>query len=156
MICAHRSFYDFYFLYWHNVLIISRTSALTFPYNTFRLYFGINTTWYWHFHRVCDKLLSSILDASYGIWFGFRHLTDLTIGGFPVKPHASAYSVLPSIAGGLSMSIIKTQNNYTVSIYRAKLRHYILSHSYSHRYMPGFYESRQLFSPSMYLLLIMQ
>jgi len=38
-------------------------------------------------------------------WFGFRHLSDDTIGGFSIMLHASAYSVLPSIAGGLSLSI---------------------------------------------------
>ena len=38
-------------------------------------------------------------------WFGFRHLSNDTIGGFSIILHASAYSVLPSIAGGLSISI---------------------------------------------------
>ena len=53
-----------HFLYLHSVLRISRTSSLTFPYNTFFRYFGINTMWYWHFHFVCDKLLLSIWTTS--------------------------------------------------------------------------------------------
>ena len=31
------------FRYLHNILMISLTSVLNFPYNTFFLYFGINT-----------------------------------------------------------------------------------------------------------------
>jgi len=37
---------------------------------------------------------------------GFRHLYQYTMGGFYFSLLASAYSVLPSIAGGLSISII--------------------------------------------------
>ena len=75
------------FLYLHSVRMISLTSCFTCPYSTFRRYLGINTIWYWHFHRVCDKLLSSILDASYGLFdSGFRHLYQLTIGGFFCQP----------------------------------------------------------------------
>jgi len=50
------------FLYPQSVRNISRTSFFTFPYSVFLRYFGINTIWYWHFHRVCDKLESSISD----------------------------------------------------------------------------------------------
>ena len=39
------------FLYLHNVLSISLTSSLTFPYSTFFRYFGMKTIWCWHFHR---------------------------------------------------------------------------------------------------------
>ena len=56
------------FLYRHSVRSISRMSAFNFPYITFLRYFGKKNMWYWHFHRVCDKLCSSFLDASYGIW----------------------------------------------------------------------------------------
>ena len=53
-------------------------------------------------------------------WFGFRHLSNDTIGGFSIILHASAYSVLPSIAGGLSISInmvICINNDYVNRYY---------------------------------------
>lgn len=56
-------------LYLHSVVIISFTSCLTFPYNTFFRYFGINTIWYWHFHRVCDMLLLSTWTTCYEVTF---------------------------------------------------------------------------------------
>ena len=46
------------------------------------LYFGINTMWYWHFHRVCDKLLLSIWTASFDFEFGLRHHSHHITGGF--------------------------------------------------------------------------
>ena len=94
------------FLYRHNVRSISRTSAFTFPYSTFRRYFGINTIWYWHFHRVCDKLFSSIRGCL--LWFfvvlAFDTTTIIPLEAFAIF-YTTVYSILPSIAGGLSLSI---------------------------------------------------
>lgn len=94
------------FLYLHNIVIISLTSSLTFPYSVFFLYFGMKTIWHWHFQRVCDMLLLSIWTASYSLsWlatpYSLYHrrlfLDILTV---------STYTILPSIAGGLVLSII--------------------------------------------------
>ena len=40
-------------LYWHNLIIISLISFLSWLYITFRLYFGVKTMWYLHIHFVC-------------------------------------------------------------------------------------------------------
>lgn len=34
-------------------------------FNKYILYFGTGITWYWHFHLVCYKLLSSIYSSSF-------------------------------------------------------------------------------------------
>ena len=67
----------------------------------------MKTIWYWHFQRVCDMLLLSIWTASYSLsWlttpYSLYHrrlfLDILTV---------STYTILPSIAGGLVLSIKK-------------------------------------------------
>ena len=91
-------------LYLHNVWMISRTSVLTCPYKLFFLYLGMKTIWYWHFHVVCDKLFLSMwtppilwvwLATPYSLYHR-RLFNDILI--------APAYSILPSIAGGLGFS----------------------------------------------------
>ena len=100
---AHGSFYDFHPLYLHNVLSISRTSSFNCP-NNFFSNLGMNTIWYWHFHLVCDKLLLFIWTTSYS-WdwlatpFSYYHRRL-----FYNILFATAYSILPSIAGGLAFS----------------------------------------------------
>ena len=65
----------------------------------------MKTIWYWHFQRVCDMLLLSTWTASYSLsWlatpYSLYHrrlfLDILTV---------STYTILPSIAGGLVLSI---------------------------------------------------
>ena len=48
------------------------------------------TMWYWHFHRVCDKLLSSIFGL---LWFGLRlvSLPHYTKGGLIFRINAFAF-----------------------------------------------------------------
>lgn len=66
----------------------------------------MKTIWYWHFQRVCDMLLLSTWTASYSLsWlatpYSLYHrrlfLDILTV---------STYTILPSIAGGLVLSIM--------------------------------------------------
>lgn len=111
------------FLYLHNIVIISLTSSLTFPYSVFFLYFGMKTIWYWHFQRVCDMLLLSIWTASYSLsWlatpYSLYHrrlfLDILTV---------STYTILPSIAGGLVLSII---SNLALAVYVSLDSHLIV------------------------------
>lgn len=70
----------------------------------------MKTIWYWHFQRVCDMLLLSTWTASYSLsWlatpYSLYHrrlfLDILTV---------STYTILPSIAGGLVLSIMSPWN----------------------------------------------
>ena len=114
------------FLYLHNVLMISRTSSLTFPYNTFFLYFGMNTIWYWHFHLVCDMLLLSIWTTSCDwVWLATpfsiyrrRFCIDILT--------VSNYSILPSIAGGLDFSFKLLGGEIYLVVFWYTFVHFIL------------------------------
>ena len=72
----------------------------------------MNTIWYWHFHRVCDKLLLSILDASYSLSWLATPISLYHRRLFNVVLTASTYPILPSIAGGLGFFIHFKHHKY--------------------------------------------
>ena len=115
------------FLYRHSVRSISRTSVFTFPYSTFRRYFGINTIWYWHFHLVCDKLFSSIRGCLlwYFLVLAFDTATIIPLEAFAIF-YTTVYSILPSLAGGLSLSIIADLPFFNAQIMYSKGRFVII------------------------------
>lgn len=59
----------------HSFLSISLISARFSSKNTFRLYFGANTTWYLQFHDVCAKVFLSMtsffIDKSSDVFYSF-------------------------------------------------------------------------------------
>jgi hypothetical protein len=66
------------------------------PYNAFFRYFGINTMWYLHSHRVCFRLSRSFNKVSFPC--DFERFTDQRLSFF----HPANVKLLqsPSVAGG--------------------------------------------------------
>ena len=104
-------------LYSHNLLRYFPISLRSFAYISFLLYFGMNTIWYWQFHFVWDKLLSSsffmnfILKPPFNI-LGNQQIKPIIYQKEVLLLNAIAFSVLTCIARGflvrrLSSHIIK-------------------------------------------------